>query len=306
MTEISDEKAYGVGSRASHAQWLPWAPLFVLPAVAAAATSHRPPWLIMWALAFSLFAGCKWLTWQHAGDMRRQVSWKRSLGYLLLWPGMDAPAFLGERKRGEKSLGPAWIDGALKTVLGAALIWIGVRCVPHDCLLLAWWIGMFGLVLLLHFGSFHLLALAWQRRGIPVEPIMRKPLASTSLAEFWGVRWNRGFHELAERYAFHPLRVRVGARLASCATFLISGLIHELVISVPARGGYGLPTLYFGIQAAGVLVERSRFGRRVGLRRQTTGRLFTLFVAGAPAFWLFHPPFVERVMIPFLEAIHAR
>ena len=81
--------------------------------------------------------------------------------------------------------------------------------------------------------------------------------------------------------------------------------IHELVISVPARGGYGLPTLYFLAQGAGVVVERSRPGRALGLRHGFRGWCFTFVIAAIPAFWLFHPPFVLRVIMPFLHAVHA-
>ena len=35
------------------------------------------------------------------------------------------------------------------------------------------------------------------------------------------------------------------------------------------------------------------------------GRLFTLAIVAAPAFWLFHPPFVRRVILPFMQAIGA-
>jgi hypothetical protein len=30
-----------------------------------------------------------------------------------------------------------------------------------------------------------------------------------------------------------------------------------------------------------------------------------LIVAAGPAFWLFHPPFVLRVILPFMRAVHA-
>jgi len=36
-----------------------------------------------------------------------------------------------------------------------------------------------------------------------------------------------------------------------------------------------------------------------------SGWLFTMIVVGAPAYWLFHPPFVTRVIIPFMRAIGA-
>jgi alginate O-acetyltransferase complex protein AlgI len=88
------------------------------------------------------------------------------------------------------------------------------------------------------------------------------------------------------------------------ATFLASGLVHDLVISVPARGGYGLPTVYFVIQGAGVLFERTPLARRVGIgRRGIVSRAFTAVVVLAPVPLLFHEPFLNRVILPFLEVI---
>ena len=56
---------------------------------------------------------------------------------------------------------------------------------------------MLGLILLLHFGSFELIALFWQSRGVNAKPIMSAPLRATSLAEFWGKRWNLGFRQFS-------------------------------------------------------------------------------------------------------------
>ncbi len=52
-------------------------------------------------------------------------------------------------------------------------------------------------------------------------------------------------------------------------------------------------------------LERSALGRRLGLQKGPTAWLFMLIVTAAPAFWLFHPPFVMRVILPFMRAIHA-
>jgi hypothetical protein len=259
----------------------------------------------MWALAFAIFSVCKWVTWRECATAVARAPVGRSLAYLFLWPGMDAQPFLGIRGACRAPATSAWIFAGAKSVLGAALVWGVVRRVPAGHPLATGWVGMIGLIFLLHFGLFHLAALAWRRVGIPVEPIMRMPVASRSLAEFWGIRWNRGFNDLAHRYVFQPIQRRLGAMPAMLFTFLASGVVHELVISLPAHAGYGLPTLYFLLQGTGILIERSSAGRRAGLRRGMRGRLFALTVAAAPAYWLFHPAFVGRVILPFLKAIKA-
>ena len=85
--------------------------------------------------------------------------------------------------------------------------------------------------------------------------------------------------------------------------FVISGLIHDLVISLPARGGYGLPTAYFLIQAAGVMIERTPWAKRLGAGRGFRGWVFTALIVAGPAFWLFHPAFVRNIALPMLHAI---
>jgi hypothetical protein len=194
---------------------------------------------------------------------------------------------------------------AIETGLGALLLWVLARSVPQGQSLLRGWVGMLGLILLLHFGAFQIAALMWQSLGLKAEPIMSAPLRSTSLGEFWGKRWNLGFRQLAHELIFRPLYRSFGPDTAGFLVFAVSGLIHDLVISVPARGGYGLPTMYFALQGAGVAVERSRFGKRLGLGRGIRGRCFMAMFLTVPVFWLFHPWFVMRVILPFMRAIHA-
>ena len=134
---------------------------------------------------------------------------------------------------------------------------------------------------------------------------MDAPLCATSPGEFWGRRWNGAFNRLAHDFIFRPLAKKSNVALATLAAFGVSGVLHELVISLPARGGYGLPTAYFLVQGLATLASRTRMGRRLGLGRGVRGWLFTMLVTAAPAFWLFHPPFVRRVILPFLQTIHA-
>jgi hypothetical protein len=192
-----------------------------------------------------------------------------------------------------------------KTFFGGALLWLGVVLINANHPLLRGWAGMVGVIFLLHFGLFHLLSLAWRAGGVHAPPIMQSPGTACSLSRFWGGSWNAAFTDLVHDHFFKPLARRFGGRAALVASFLLSGALHELVISVPARGGYGLPTLYFALQAAGLLFERSRLGRRLGLGCGLKGWCFVALAAGAPASFLFHPIFVRNVILPMLHAIGA-
>jgi D-alanyl-lipoteichoic acid acyltransferase DltB (MBOAT superfamily) len=218
---------------------------------------------------------------------------------------MDAEAFLDASRSVKLPTPVAWLSAVLETMLGALLLWVVARSIPQSYPLVRGWVGMLGIILLLHFGAFKMAALLWQRVGIDAKPIMLAPLRSTSLGEFWGKRWNLGFRQIAHQLIFRPLHRPLGTGAASFLVFVASGLIHDLVISLPARAGYGLPTAYFLLQGAGVAIERSRFSRRLGLGRGVRGWCFTMVFLALPAFWLFHPYFVLRVILPFMRAIHA-
>jgi alginate O-acetyltransferase complex protein AlgI len=132
---------------------------------------------------------------------------------------------------------------------------------------------------------------------------MNRPLRSTSVSEFWGRRWNAAFNDLAVRLVFRPVARHSTVFAATLIAFAVSGLIHELVISLPAGAGFGLPTAYFLFQGLGVLVERSPAGKRLRLGGGIPGWGFTMLIVAGPAFWLFHPPFVRQVIVPFMKAI---
>jgi alginate O-acetyltransferase complex protein AlgI len=272
--------------------------------MAVACRNLLPAWVFMWVLSFAIYLSLKWLTWWRARSRIAHSSW-RSVAYLLAWPGMDAEAFLDASQPVPLPAPATWISAIIETILGAVLLWVVARSIPQEESLLRGWVGMLGLILLLHFGTFQIVALLWQSVGVKAKAIMSAPLRSTSLGEFWGRRWNLGFRQLSHELIFRPLHRRLGVDAAGFLVFAVSGLIHDLVISLPARGGYGLPTIYFLLQGTGMTIEHSRFGERFELGHGVRGWFFTaVFVAG-PAFWLFHPWFVLRVILPFMQAIHA-
>lgn len=242
----------------------------------------------MWLLAAGMFGLAKVAMLSRAGGL---TGWRRWC-YLFAWPGMET----AEWARGERSTDKClpWYAGLGAMVTGAILIWGVAGWWQHP--LAAGWTGMVGVVLMLHFGMFRMLAGYWQRRGVAVRPLMDAPVCSTTVAEFWGRRWNRAFRDLSQVLMARPLARRYGVSVALWGVFLVSGLAHELVISVPAGGGFGIPTGYFALQAMGVTVEK-RFGLK--------GHFWAVGVIALPAFFLFHPPFVERVILPFLTALGA-
>jgi hypothetical protein len=173
------------------------------------------------------------------------------------WPGMDP-----ERFHRAPAARPAMREtlGALaRAGVGALLLWgVVPRLGPGPA---AAWVGLFGFGMVLHFGLLHLLSIHWRARGFDAQPLFHRILTSRSLGEFWGRRWNRAFAD---------------------------------ALSVPAGGGYGLCTLYFALQGAGVFSERRR-------RR----RWFAVLVVLAPLPLLFHPSFMGAVFLPFLAALGA-
>lgn len=215
------------------------------------------------------------------------------------WPGFNAAGFF-TREATSRPARAEWTGGALKVLCGLTL-WLLVAPVvlPHSTML-AGWLAMIGIVLAMHFGGLHLLALFWRARGRDVRPIMNAPVLTESLSEFWGRRWNVAFRDFAHHAVFKPAARRWSAATGTWISFVFSGLIHELAISVPAGGGYGLPLAYFMLQGFGVSLERALSRKGFAVRGGLKGWSFAaLFLIPAAAF-LFHPPFVRIVILPLI------
>jgi len=283
-----------------------WIPLAIFPLVALATRPIVSTWVFMWLMASAIFFGCKWLTLGNAIQRAGRVCPFRAAAYLFAWPGMDAARFLSPDLAPRCSRTAMTKSGALavlRILLGTFLLFALARYVSD--LTLAGWIGMIGMILILHFGVFELASIGWRALRVDAVPIMNRPLRSTSVSEFWGRRWNAAFNDLAARLIFRPVSRHTTVFAATLIAFTVSGLIHELVISLPAGAGFGLPIAYFLVQGLGVLAERSPAGKRLRLGIGTAGWVFTMLVVAGPAFFLFHPPFVRLVIVPFMKAIGA-
>ena len=214
----------------------------------------------------------------------RRLAFGRAVGYWTLWPGMDPRPFAATETRQPGTGLMVW--GALKMAIGAGLMFARTGVPVVDIVLVFVAIG-----LLVHFGLCDVLAGFWRARGVPVERLFVNPAASRTLGEFWGRRWNLAFHAVAREFVFKPIARRGRPVAATLGTFFFSGLLHELLLSVPVGGGYGLPTGYFLLQGFLVLAER-----RWGIRN----RAWALFWVLAPAPMLFHPWFVKGIILPLV------
>ena len=287
--------------------------ILLLIAAAVLVRLHVPPWIFMWFLAAAIFFFCKWLMWGRA-VLGRHVALPTRLIFFLGWVGMDPQPFLdgiprGSNRFASNSIAKDMAGTFFRLGLGVMLFVVALRGFPAPAIARGW-VAMSGIVLILHFGIFDLFAWFWRSRGFPVEPLMRKPLRSGSVSEFWSRRWNTAFNHIALTLAFRPLSRRFGASRGIIGVFFLSGLIHELVISLPAGGGYGLPTAYFVLQGLGILLERRLFRgtRRCSPVNKRAGemavlkRVFTILVVAGPALILFHLPFIHNLILPMLRA----
>lgn len=256
--------------------------------------------LQMWVLLFGLLFAAKAATLIAAWRRGQPLPATRGLLYGLLWAGLDPRTFAPDSPVPAPPPRAEWLDALAKTLLGALFFFVvAPRATAPD--LVRAWIATVGLGLFAFFGLCHLLALAWRRLGVPAERLWRAPLLATSPIDFWSRRWNMAFRAFAHDVIFRPLARRVGVGPATGAVFVASGLMHELVLSVPAGGGYGLPTLFFLIQLCAVLLERSALGTRLGLEDGVSGRVFTVLAVGAAAPLLFHVPFQREVVLPMIR-----
>lgn len=288
--------------------------VLLLPLTALWGLLPLPPPLIMIGIALTMFFFIKLhslLIYTRIDQVHlNQLHPIETMAWMFGWAGLNPSHFFHSPKSQAKPLRrqpldrSATVHALLKILIGAALL-CGVAPRFQDTWpLLAGWIGISGIALFLHCGLIHLSALIWNTTGRPVVPIMNAPLFASSVSEFWSKRWNLAFRDYAHVAVFSPLVRRLGGAGAVFAGFVFSGIIHDLAISVPARGGYGRPSLYFILQAVAVLLERKLQKSGVDLEGRWRGRIWTTAWVVGPILLLFHRPFILNVILPIIKAIN--
>nr|WP_239583674.1 membrane bound O-acyl transferase family-domain-containing protein [Herpetosiphon giganteus] len=133
-----------------------------------------------------------------------------------------------------------------------------------------------------------------------MQPLFLAPIYARSVSEWWGKRWNMAVHEVLSVVVWQPLKPIIGSRWAAAMVFIVSGLLHELLLSYPAAGGWGWPTGYFVVQIAATSLERRR-SLRAWLRRSSYRQIiWTLSWTIIPAPLLFRPELVLGLFAAYL------
>jgi len=262
---------------------------------------NQHPAIRMLAIIATTFSGMKIIAVAETYKGKKvKLSFKQWFVFALAWAGMRPQAF--ETLNGKPMPGAAPIIrfGVTRFILGALLILFARLLVANgiDNRILITGILLVALSFVLHFGLLSISAGMWRLSGADTYFLFRSPAKSNSLGEFWGKRWNLAFIEMSAVAVFRPLKKRFGEVAALVVSFIFSGLLHELAISLPVKQGYGLPTLYFITQGLVVLAERSVLKDAAFLRNPIASKLWLFFWLALPMPLLFHPAFVEQIILP--------
>jgi len=237
---------------------------------------------------------------------QNQLSFIQWSAFAIGWVGMRAEPF--------ETLGSQPLPGArgmignglIRVALGLILILLVHIIAPVNMygtlkIIILSALSLISLSLILHFGLLSISAGAWRLMGVNTYYLFRHPARSTSLTEFWGKRWNIAFIEMNAIVLFRPLQNQIGVGPALILSFLFSGLLHEVAISLPVYAGFGLPTLYFLIQGLAVFVEKKIAQHEDSfMLSKTLARVWTYFWVIAPTPLLFHQAFIRHVVFPLI------
>lgn len=260
-----------------------WFVVLATYAVVHSVSIDQAPLLRMVLLCCVLMAGMKWVVYsewrKRDGDI---LAWGRWLCFGALWFGMEPMAWTGKRRDISWKADALWGGGCCVT--GAVLVYL--MSVYRVSMLVPVFIAM---SIGFHYGALRLLTAFWRFRGFPVRPLFRNPFVTKGFEDFWGKRWNLAYSQMMARAVKRPIQQKYGAKVALFCVFVISGLLHELAITVPVQAGYGLPTCFFLLQGIVTVLE---------IRESKVNAFLCGVSLVVGLHFLFPTAFVEAVIIP--------
>lgn len=93
--------------------------------------------------------------------------------------------------------------------------------------------------------------------GMELEPQFDRPYLSASLLDFSGRRWNLMASAMLRPAVYDRVRARLGAPGGVLSTFLVSGLMHEVIAYyISFRAPTGQVTAFFALHGVCMCAER--------------------------------------------------
>ncbi|KAI3703026.1 hypothetical protein L6452_28780 [Arctium lappa] len=137
--------------------------------------------------------------------------------------------------------------------------------------------------------------------GLELEPPSDEPYLSTSLQDFWGRRWNLMVTNSLRYTVYKPVKSVFPAKEwatvpAVMATFLVSGLMHELLFYYVARVSPTWEMTSFFVLHGICLVVELKVKRLVAGKLElpaVVARLLTVGFMFLTSFLLFFPPLIK-------------
>jgi len=142
--------------------------------------------------------------------------------------------------------------------------------------------------------------------GFEIEPQFNEPYLSTSLQDFWGRRWNLMVTRILRPTVYDPVRrifrSYVGSTYATSAamlaTFVVSGLMHEVIYYYLARVPPTWEVTWFFVlhgvcTSLEVAIKKVVLRRGWRLHRAVSGP-FTITFLAVTGNWLFFPQLLRN------------
>lgn len=211
------------------------------------------------------------------------------------------PGFIVERNS-QKHLPKQLLRTAILNILfGLGFLYLVFLLLPEKNLYyLCWLLSLIGLSMIFHFGLINLLIVAWRFWGFEVKPAFHSPLNSKSLSHFWGKDWNIPFVEMTKTVIYRPISKKWNTGLALILTFLMSGVFHEIAITLPVNADFGRPLGYFILQALFVALER-RLRKKYPAKMKKYNKIFLFGALILPLPLVFPPAFTHEILFPLIK-----
>lgn len=268
-------------------------------------TTNEPPIYRMIAIASLQLLSMKVIVLIEAYRGKPGLNFLQWLAFSLGWFGMRPNLFEAFPSKPLDGVLPFVIKGLTRIIIGVLLLMFSVYLQKHyaSIYFLYELVMLVGLSFILHFGILNLSTASWRFSGVDVKELFRSPYKATSLKEFWGKRWNMAFSEMTAMVVYKPLKTTYGMPLAMIASFLVSGMLHEIAISFPVKMGYGLPFLYFVLHACAMFLEGKIFLVKQIIAHSVASHVWVFAWLILPMPLLFHHVFIVEVVEPLRDFI---